>query len=235
MAIYKNTPPIVTNGLVMNLDAGNRQSYVSGSTTWRDLSGNEYNGTLTNSPTFNTSNLGNISFISSSQQYINCGTYTLTSAVDFTVTSWFNKTASTVGFLFSIDASSCGNSPMTYVAIDTIITCRYETTTSSNLLSSSISVNDSNWHSVSYVRSGANSLLYIDGILNNTLAITGTAGTGTKNMLIGTRQGSISNPAGCGATYLTANIATMMFYSRALSAQEVAQNYNALKSRFSRT
>ena len=48
MAIFKNNPPIVTDGLMLYLDAANRQSYVSGSTTWRDLSGNKNNGTLVN-------------------------------------------------------------------------------------------------------------------------------------------------------------------------------------------
>jgi len=54
MAIYKNTPPVVTSGLVLCLDAANRQSYVSGSTTWRDLSGNGNNGTLVNGTSFST-------------------------------------------------------------------------------------------------------------------------------------------------------------------------------------
>ena len=54
-------------------------------------------------------------------------------------------------------------------------------------------------------------------------------------MMVGTRQGSISNPAGCGANYLTANVGTVMFYNRAFSSQEVAQNYNATKTRFGLT
>lgn len=53
---------IVTNGLVLCLDAANRNSYVSGSGVWRDLSGNNRHGTLTNGPTFNNANGGYISF-----------------------------------------------------------------------------------------------------------------------------------------------------------------------------
>ena len=53
---------IVTNGLVLALDAADRNSYVSGSTTWNDLSGNAYNGTLTNVPTYSIANGGNITF-----------------------------------------------------------------------------------------------------------------------------------------------------------------------------
>ena len=46
-------PQLVTDGLVLYLDAADRTSYVSGSTVWRDLSAGN-NGTLTNGPTFDT-------------------------------------------------------------------------------------------------------------------------------------------------------------------------------------
>jgi hypothetical protein len=46
----------------MCLDAGNRESYVSGSNTIFDLSGNGYDGTLTNGPTFSSANGGSIVF-----------------------------------------------------------------------------------------------------------------------------------------------------------------------------
>ena len=47
-------PDIIENGLVLSLDASDRNSYVSGSTTWYDLSGLNKSGSLTNGPTFNT-------------------------------------------------------------------------------------------------------------------------------------------------------------------------------------
>ena len=55
-------PNIITNGLVLALDAANTKSYVSGSTVWRDLSGNNNSGSLTNGPTFNSANGGSIVF-----------------------------------------------------------------------------------------------------------------------------------------------------------------------------
>ena len=58
---FSNAPTVVTNGLVLSLDAGDRNSYVSGSTTWFDLAGTN-NGTLTNGPTFNTGSFGSIVF-----------------------------------------------------------------------------------------------------------------------------------------------------------------------------
>ena len=58
------TPPVITNGLVMYLDAGSRQSYPGSGATWTDLSGNGRNMTLTRTgsagsfPTFNNTNQG---------------------------------------------------------------------------------------------------------------------------------------------------------------------------------
>ncbi len=53
---------IVTDGLVLALDAADRNSYPGSGTTWTDLSINKSNSTLTNSPIFNSSNGGSIVF-----------------------------------------------------------------------------------------------------------------------------------------------------------------------------
>ena len=55
MAVQYANGKIVTNGLVLALNAADRNSYVSGSTTWYDLSGN-YSGSLVNSPAFDSTN-----------------------------------------------------------------------------------------------------------------------------------------------------------------------------------
>ena len=53
---------IVTNGLVLALDAANRRSYISGSFVWNDISGNRNSGSLINGPTFDSANGGSIVF-----------------------------------------------------------------------------------------------------------------------------------------------------------------------------
>ena len=53
---------LVTDGLVLALDAGRTLSYSGSGTTWTDLSGNSNNGTLTNGPTFSSDNFGAIVF-----------------------------------------------------------------------------------------------------------------------------------------------------------------------------
>ena len=57
MGFYRG-PNVVTDGLVLALDAANPTSYVSGSTTWQDLSGNSYNWSLINTPTVGSNYLG---------------------------------------------------------------------------------------------------------------------------------------------------------------------------------
>jgi hypothetical protein len=84
------SPAIVTSGLVLCLDAANRKSYSGTGTTWSDLSGNNYNGTLTNGPTFNGANGGSIVF-DSTDDFVNVGNIgTITS---FTVLVWCYPTS----------------------------------------------------------------------------------------------------------------------------------------------
>ena len=59
VAYYGN---IVKNGLILDMDAAKRDSYPGTGTAWNDISGFQYNGTLTNGPTFNSSNGGSIVF-----------------------------------------------------------------------------------------------------------------------------------------------------------------------------
>jgi hypothetical protein len=64
---------IITSGLVLALDAADRNSYVSGSTIWNDMSGNGNTGTLTNGPTFSN----NAIVFDGVDDYVTCGTSTL--------------------------------------------------------------------------------------------------------------------------------------------------------------
>ena len=53
-----HSPRIITDGLVLCLDAGNTKSYPGSGTTWTDLSGQGNNGTLVNGVGYNGSNGG---------------------------------------------------------------------------------------------------------------------------------------------------------------------------------
>ena len=78
---------VTTDGLVLNLDAGQPSSYLKGS-QWLDLSGNGNHATLINSPTFNSANGGNLGF-NGTNQYISFGTpIVLSPATGFTIEVW---------------------------------------------------------------------------------------------------------------------------------------------------
>jgi len=55
-------PKIVTDNLILCLNAADKKSYSGSGTTWHDRSGNDYDGTLTNGPTFSDANGGSIVF-----------------------------------------------------------------------------------------------------------------------------------------------------------------------------
>jgi hypothetical protein len=69
MSIYGG-PDIVTDGLILRLQAANNKSYVGSGTSWKDLSGNGRNFTLVNSPTFSTVRKGKFIF-GGTNQYAN--------------------------------------------------------------------------------------------------------------------------------------------------------------------
>ena len=65
----KYSPKIVTDGLVLCLDAANSKSYPGSGTSWNDLSRNNNTGTLTNGPTY-TSSFGGSSVFDGTNDYV---------------------------------------------------------------------------------------------------------------------------------------------------------------------
>ena len=78
-----HSPRIVTDGLVMALDAANTKSYPGTGTTWFDISGNSNNATL-NSVTHKSDNGGVFETAGALTSYIDNNTINLTST-NFTV------------------------------------------------------------------------------------------------------------------------------------------------------
>jgi hypothetical protein len=91
MAFYRG-PNIVTNGLVLSLDAANTKSYPGSGTAWSDLSGNGNNGTLTNGPTFNSANGGSIVFDGVDDYFIRTDS-TLKNYTNITATIWMSNSS----------------------------------------------------------------------------------------------------------------------------------------------
>jgi hypothetical protein len=101
---FNYSPRIVTDGLVLYLDAANPRSYPGSGTTWSDLSRGGNNGVLTNGPTFNSANNGSIVF-DGTNDFIQCSNRT-TINLGLTIETVIKTTSSTSTKSYIGDASN---------------------------------------------------------------------------------------------------------------------------------
>jgi hypothetical protein len=215
---FQRGPNIVTNGLVLALDAGNPKSYVSGSTIWYDRSGYNYTGSLVNGPTFSSANGGSIVF-DGVNDYIAPSNYTPFNTSSMTYEIVFKPISNTSqGPLGGSDV--IGTIPYFYLdyANGSIRTYQNGYFTVQSLPLGSI------YHFVC-TRIGTTERNYVNSIesLGRTLSSTG----GNNNGF-----GSVGGWAAGLSWYFNCNIYIIRIYNKALSPSEVLQNYNAQKSRF---
>jgi hypothetical protein len=235
-------PAIVTNGLVLNLDAGFTPSYPTTATTWYDVSSGGNNGTLTNGPTFNSANNGSIVFdgvddyaVTTQDQTPNLN---ITSSI--TLETWLKSTAvanSQHGDgVNSKGLSSDGNTgvyetlivssgEINYPFFRLRIVSNTPTYFPTNI---SLSLNQI-YHFVS-TYDGSTMRIFINGVEAGTgLSTSGNIETNTQPLCIGVRL--VHRNFG-GDSFFSGNIFTNRIYNRALSQLEITQNYNAQKGRF---
>ena len=110
---YNTGAKVVTSGLVLCLDAGNGKSFVSGSSTWFDLSRNGNNGTLTNGPTYNTASGGSIVF-DGIDDHIYLGDVLDLGTSDLTINVWSYKTGAPAASQILFSKSKYGLSNYRY-------------------------------------------------------------------------------------------------------------------------
>jgi len=222
---------IITNGLVLNLNAANPRSYAPPytGTTWTDLSGNGNNGTLTNGPTFNSSNGGSIVF-DGVDDYVLCPKQnTLVNTTRFTIGAWMKRNLS--NSLVVVDqVESLSNDVSFELWSDG--NAYFEVGNGSNSYGY-INNTSTNWQYLMMVFDGSlvgnsNRLKgYING-MQQTLVFNGsipsTTGTVNTNLTIGSYPPNNN--------YSNGNISQVLLYNRALTAQEISQNFNATRARF---
>ena len=216
-------PDLIQDGLILDLDASDRNSYVSGSTTWFDLSGNNNSGSLVNGPTFNSGNGGSIVF-DGSDDYVNCGnSNSLKITGSLTINTFFKAN------LLNIDYQ-----PIVAMGDDSYRFQRHFNTNylafgSRNIgltdLVSNSTISTGVWYNATAVYNGSQMLIYINGILNASGNASGNLPVSNYNLWVG---GNSQAPS----RIWNGNISIVQIYNRALSASEVLQNYNATKTRF---
>jgi hypothetical protein len=221
-------PHIVTDGLILSLDAANTKSYQSGSTTWFDRSGNNRNGTLTNGPTFSSANGGSIMF-DGVNDTVNLGTGNTVFPLPQISYEFVFRSLGTV--------PTTGTSPalfaLTFGVRLLVNSTNLEATFSSGSVFFPLSTSgtnnyrDGNWYYVAVTHNGTNFNIYVNGALSNTRTSPwlGTTVWPTNGFALGRDNND-------NFYFFRGNIGTFKLYNRALTAQEVEQNYNATKTRF---
>jgi hypothetical protein len=238
MAYSFGPPKIVTDGLVLHLDAGNRRSYPGSGTTWTDLSGAGNNGTLTNGPTFNGDNAGSIVF-DGVNDYTTLPTnfFTYPTLTTFTISLWFKSSQSNGGTLFGQQNTSApsinptGWIPVIYLRSDGYIRSEpFWTGNANNFILSTSVLNNNIWYNIVITFQSGVHILYVNGISNSQrTGLTLTSYTTTYYYFIGA---GVSNQRFLGSNYFSGNISNFIFYNRALSATEIQQNFNSSRARY---
>jgi len=223
-------PNINRNGLIMYLDAANPKSYISGGTEWNDLSIYKNNGTLTSGTTFSSDNKGVIGFDG-------IGDYCSLGAAASSLVQ--GKSDMSMGILFKLDALdtlrgligtlnySCGSN-LGLVANGTSLRFYndYDTICYNIGLSSYLEVDK--WIYAVGTYDGITTRMY--GIKDDVLSQnSGTIKSGYTNNFVSDFRVMGNEYA---LNFTTGQTAMSFVYNKALTEEEILENYNAIKLRF---
>lgn len=215
---------IVTDQLLMHLDAANASSYSGAGSTWYDLSGNGYNGTLINSPTFQSAVTKSFAFNGSTQ---NVEVSSLDLRRDFSIEMWFKVNSFNPVWTSLLGQGISDTSKSIFIAHftgGTAIMYRMYNNDFDKDFSPATPTNTWTQYVFTYSHSSPyTKKIYRNGQLQFTSGPQGQyAGTGTFYIATDYGRGS----------FLNGNISIVRVYSKVVSDADVLQNYNAQKARY---
>ncbi len=238
-----HSPRIVTDGLVLCLDAASKRSYPGTGTTWTDLKGGN-NGTFTNGATFDAGSGGSIVF-DGTNDYINCGpTNDITGGneSEISICCWVKAhTSSHDGYAVSLKRSSADSTLVSIVVNQqnsgshTANYLGFIYSSTSNPVHRWVTKNDSTfynkWTHVSATVNTTAATLYVNGVnsgQNTSDTYSGPSiSNNTANTTIGAFKASDSN-----SLYLDGDISLVQVYTKTLTPDEILQNYLSTKERY---
>jgi len=247
--VRNSYPNIVRDGLVLNVDAGASISYPGSGTTWTDISGRGNNGTLVNGPTYSSANSGSIVF-DGTNDYAQ-STITLTDAQaegDLTYEYWvqptrtinasFTQSTSGTNYYDAGSDQGLANVPSYKYGIDASYaafqfcfgTNGFVVGAHQQGYAPPFLVDYQSYTGISHlivIKSGTGCSYYVNGVFKKSASQSKILGAVPSWI---TSNGAI-NGSGFGR-YFQGNIYAYKLYTRALSAAEILQNYNALLPRF---
>lgn len=230
---FHHSPKIVTNGLVLCLDAANRKSYSGTGTVWRDLAeGNS--GTLTNAPIFNSANGGSIVF-DGLDDYVVSQDYT-----------FINNGISNISMFAWVYPKAYGGGVVTYgqwadqeyatglgIRSEGYITWMINGVPNDPYgldvnYTTNFIVPLNIWSFIGFIRTTTNlTICYNDSSVTFTPSQPGGGIITPNRFIIGSGNQNASR-----SKYLNGYISYVTVYKKSLSKDEVLQNYNATKGRF---
>ena len=223
---------IVTDGLVLCLDAASKRSYPGTGTTWSDLAGAN-NGTLTNGPTFSSDNGGSLVF-DGTDDYINIGSMITNISNTFTVEVYLRRTGDGTNWP-RIFLNGQVNTSITITQYNntTGVLFRIKPTSGGYIeynLPTGTMVNNQ-WLSLSFSYEGSIMRAFIDGVEYGAgYSVSKTISTPTsENPYIGGDGNSTGDPS---VSSFEGNISNLRAYNRALTADEIRRNYLSTKERY---
>jgi hypothetical protein len=211
------------NGLLLALDAANPRSYPGTGTTWSDLShGGENNGTLTNGPTFSSSNLGEINF-DGVNDTVNV---TLDLRRNFTLSCWIKYNVIN-GFAFFGQGPTTTNQGL-HIWNTSNTTVRFGMF-SNDTDFTSLSLSTNTWYNFVFTYNHSSPFtkqMYLNGtLMSGTQIQSQSQYSGTGVLRIGATYSS-------GGSYANGTFTNVKIYNRILTNSEVSQNYNTIKGRY---
>ena len=228
-----HSPRIITENLVLCLDAGNSKSYPGSGTAWTDLSGNGNTGTLQGAG-YNSANGGSISFDGTDDSVnISPTNFNLS---EFSINIWFKSSSVSSDYLRLIHKADTTGSTKGFLIANSqtdgklVFVYQPNYTTGEVLKRSTSLISNNIWYNVNMIYNSSSEIkIYFNGVEN--VGETSTSPdvewvSNTGNFL------SIGNRAGGNESPYNGNIAQASVYNRALTATEVSQNFNALRSRY---
>ena len=220
-----HSPRIVTDGLVLCLDAANKRSYPGAGTTWTDLTANKNNGTLTNGPTFDSANGGSIVF-DATNEYVEFSASQIQSS-SYSVLLWAKRDTITSNYSTLLGLGSSDYRASIWLYEDGDIAFGHANGSYSR--SSSVWTDKSHMHMLCITANTSNNFsnkLYFDNF-SQTLGSSDASGDWSSNAQIS----NYASDLGIRKPFLGA-IAAFLIYDRELTADEVRQNYLATRGRY---
>ena len=221
-------PRTITDGLVLCLDAANTKSYPGSGTTWTDLSGNGNTGTLVNGVGYNSGNLGSLSF-DGTNQYV---TVPHNASINFNTSTviYVARLSSSPGSRNTVFSKYDGSGAQHEWSNTGFLRSNYRdasaVTPELDAPSGAGQINTSTIYHIAVTYGSKTIEHFKNGVsLGSSLNSTHNTVNNIINIGIG-----YNTSAGL---YFTGNIYMVSIYNRVLSAAEVSQNFNALRSRFS--